>query len=57
MKYYYKIQTMGGSNSVIDSLENIQEYLKESEAGEVWTITVLEMTDEEYKALPESDGL
>jgi len=57
VKYYYKIQTMGGSNSVIDSLENIQDYLKESEAGEVWTITVLEMTDEEYKALPESDGL
>ena len=52
----YKIQR-DDCNVVIESnVENIPEYLKDSDIDTVWTITILEMSEEEYSNLKESDG-
>ena len=52
---FYKISPKG-LNSVIDKLEKITIYLEESVPGDIWKIEVLEMTEKEFLALPESDG-
>ena len=46
-----------GLNPVIENkLENLLEYFRESVPGDEWEINVLEMSEEEYNNLPESDG-
>jgi len=46
-----------GFNSVVENkVENIIEFLKNSEQGDVWRIEVLEMSVEEYNNLPEFEG-
>jgi hypothetical protein len=39
-----------------DDIKNVMSWLQEAEAGEVITIEILEMTPEEYDALPEYMG-
>ena len=55
---YYKLDV--GGNPLIDTLDGILETLRgemeEMGTGQVFTIETIEMTEEEYKALPECDG-
>ena len=55
MTRYYKISP-NGLSPVIDKLETIPDYIRDSEPGDLWTIEVIEMTKEEYEKLPEHGG-
>ena len=52
----FKIRPDDLNSMIFDKPEDVLPYLEESSIGEVWTIEVLEMSEEEYKALLESDG-
>lgn len=52
---YYKIKPEG-LNSMICKLKNVIEYLKKAYTFEIIKIEIIEMTEEEYGKLPESNG-
>lgn len=43
-------------NRMVIQKKDLMEYIDESPVGERWHIEIIEMTEEEFKALPESDG-
>ena len=52
---YAKIKPKG-LNSMIIKLEDVYEYLIQSEVNEQWEIIIIELSEEEYQNLPESNG-
>ena len=53
----YKIDPKGGLNPVIEKrLQDVLAHLQDSVPGDKWEITVMDMTEEEYEALPEWVG-
>lgn len=49
--YYYKISTL---KNVLDEISEHAEH--GFEPGDKWTIELVEMSEEEYEALPEFEG-
>ncbi len=43
-------------NSIIIPKKDLMDYINESPVGEKWEIDIIEMTEEEFKALKESHG-
>ena len=52
---YAKIRPVG-LNPVVVYIEDVKEYLENSEVGDKWEIEIVEMTDGEYESLPEFKG-
>ena len=45
-----------GLNPVTVYLEDVKEYLENSEVGDIWEIEIIEMSQEEYHSLQEFKG-
>ena len=52
----YKVTPWGCNSCIEKRPEDVAEVLREAEEGETIFINVIEMTEEEYEALPESMG-
>lgn len=56
MKQRYLIIQPDGLNFMTVPCEDLMEYINNSDVGTVWKIKIVEMTEDEYDALPESNG-
>jgi hypothetical protein len=57
-KRYYKL-TYEGKSVIFDSLDNIDVYIPfaiDCIVGDKWEIGIIELTENEYKELPEFEG-
>ena len=53
---FVRICIVGGFKCWVDRVDNLPVIFKEAPEGEEYRITVIEMTKEEYEALPEFTG-
>ena len=59
MKYIQYLEEECGRKVILnlqDTLGAIPEFFENSDAGDKLHLEIIEMTEAEYKALPESDG-
>jgi hypothetical protein len=52
----YLIKNQDGNGYYTNNLQEIENIFEDAEVGETYSITLDEMTEEQYEALPEFDG-
>jgi hypothetical protein len=55
LKIYNETAQGGYTTSLSEAISIVDEF-REGEVGEKWNVTVIEMSEEEYEALPEFEG-